>query len=820
MSGLEVLGAVAATVQLTQLAAKTVGFVRKISEIGTQYFDLCDEISFIQDICDEVQKRLSTDSITAGFLAQKKELLESTKTTLEEISKQLEIIKQKSERFTKQGEPEASKTKWIIREGKIAALLEKAQKAKTNLNISMNILSAIEIGESRKTMQAMSLQIDEMYKLMSASWFSRDKSSIRQADVNSTGIRELEGGEPDPGSDQIEAKADGPLTIAVTDQTVERTTAWMALQKKCSYECRCRCHANLCQLSTGPLQLRFRPPAATSKWERGCGCNKSEVLSVGWRLPGQRYPNVLASGQTYSLYALRPARIIPWIQREWSYMNLPTHHFRKALQLGMVLYPDDQDETGLMFDENLIIREAFEILEVLLTEWGTTLPKQRFSRYVVFCLSHVIKAALRCAKWGNLTRSIGCYARRSMRHKSCNESRGRLLKQVMNCAKDGPEPETTSLHEAARHGWGMEEAIEALKLHSYTTDVLDTQDETGYSALHVAASEGNYRCALVLIEAGADVKSTSCQWIHAADAGSQVLRYRNNAIASVAMGDSCNRTDKTKRCHLDKRERHGRTALPLLLEEGASASERDSYGNTPLHYLVLTLESDGNERDHQVERISELLLGEGRSDINAGDSFGQPPLLIAVNRNQLAVFQHLINAAASHTVVTTYSQNLLHHVALFCNLEMLQLLHHLDLSRISVRLHDIYGNNPWDVFKWCVHRPPEHEIHGRRPTKEEGDAFVDLFRGIRDRNIQDDCPLLAQALDRLLTDNPAASGGNLSTLIENKKACGEQKPAGFYSGIMGSIHAGDHEAAIKCIKEDLHDLQHELTTDPWDQSSR
>lgn len=44
MSGLEVLGAVAAAVQLTQLTAKTVGFVRKISEVGSQYSDLCDEV--------------------------------------------------------------------------------------------------------------------------------------------------------------------------------------------------------------------------------------------------------------------------------------------------------------------------------------------------------------------------------------------------------------------------------------------------------------------------------------------------------------------------------------------------------------------------------------------------------------------------------------------------------------------------------------------------------------------------------------------------------------------------------------------------------
>ncbi|CAH0038834.1 unnamed protein product [Clonostachys rhizophaga] len=814
MSGLEVLGAVAAAVQLTQLTAKTVGFVRKISEIGSQYSDLCDEISFIRDICDEVQKRSSTGNITAGFLAQKKELLESTKTTLEEISKQLEVIKQKSERFTKQGEPEASKTKWIIREGKIAALLEKAQKAKTNLNISMNIQSAIEIGETNKTMQAMSLQIDEIYKLMSQRMltqecvviFARDESPVRQADVNSTGTRELEGGEKDPGSDKIEPQADEPLTIAVTDQTVERTTAWMALQKKCAYECQCRCHTNLYQLSIGPLQLRFRPPTATSKWERGCGCNKSEVLSVGWRLPGQRYPDVLASVQTYSLYALRPARTIPWVQIEWRYASLPVHYFRKSLQLGMALYPDDQDETGLLFVEHLITYEAFEILEMLLIEWETILPKQRFSR------------------------SIGRHARIQMRYGTCNESQGRLLKEIMNYAEDGPEPETTPLHEAARQGWGMEEAIEALKSQSYMPGVLDTPDETGYTALHVAAIMRHHECAQVLIEAGADVNR------QAPNGDTPLIRaVANQDIEMMQLillrGDTHSRTNRRERCHANKKNRKGRTALhvaalscnpeavQLLLEEGVSVSEGDFFGSTPLHYLAATVCSDGS-LINQVGRIFELLLGGGRADINATDVYGLPPLMTAVVNNQLAATQYLINAGASHTYLTADSGNLLNHAALHCNLEMLQLLHHLDLSRISVRLYDTVGNNPWDAFKWCLHRPPEHEIYGRRPNKEEGDAFVNLFRGIRDRNIQDDCSLLTQALGSLSSDNPAASCRHLSILIENKETCGELGTAGFYSGIKGNINAGDYETAIECIEEDLHDLRHELTIDPWDQTSR
>lgn len=400
----------------------------------------------------------------------------------------------------------------------------------------------------------------------------------------------------------------------------------------------------------------------------------------------------------------------------------------------------------------------------------------------------------------------------------------------MDYAEDGPEPETTPLHDAARQGWGMEEAVETLKLQSYTTGVLDTLDETGYSALHVAVVEGHHECAQVLIEAGADINRQAANGFTPL-----MLAVAHQDIEMMGLllsrQDSCSRTDRRKRCHANQKNRTGQTvlhiavmasnleAVQLFLDEGASASERDSEGLTPLHYVVLQVGNESNGIS-QVGRIFELLLGTGGADINATDFYGQPPLMLAVARNRVAVTQHLVNAGASHTYITPRSENILHYAAFQSGLEMLQLLRHLNLSRISVRLHNTSGNNPWDIFKWCLHRPPERELDGRRPTKEEGDAFVNLFRGIRDRNIQDDCSLLTQALDSLLTDNPAASRGYLSTLIENKKACGELKPAVFYSGIMGSINAGDHEAAIKCIEEDLHDLRHELTIDPWDQTSR
>ncbi|VUC36655.1 unnamed protein product [Clonostachys rosea] len=811
MSGLEVLGAVAAAIQLTQLTVKTVGFLRKISEIESQYSDLCNEINFIKDICDEVQKRSSAGSITAGFLAQKKELLESTKTALEDISKQLEAIKQRSERSTKQGEPEASKTKWIIREGKIAALLEKAQKAKTNLNISMNIQSAIEIGETNKTMQEMSLQIHEIRKLMSQRMltqecvviFAKDKPSIRPADVNSMEAQELERAEQSTDSDQINTKANETLTITVTDQTVERTTAWMALQKKCSYECRCRCHTKLCQLSIGPLRLRFRPPTATSKWEQGCGCNKSEVLSVGWRLPSQRYPDSLSSSQNYSLYALRPVRTIPWTKKEWRYANRPVHCFLKALQLGMVFYPDDQDETGLLFVENLIYYRAFKILEMLLVEWGTILPKQRFPR------------------------KIGCHAKLLMKDGRCNESEGRLLNTLMDYVEDGLEPEATPLHEAANRGQGMEEAIEALKLQAYTPDVLDTPDETGFPALHLAVRKRHRKCAQLLIEAGADVNQQAVYGFTPL-----MLAAANHDIGIMRLllskADSFRRFGKGRRCNINEKNLNGRTALHvavvvcspeavrLLLEEGASASQRDSYGYTPLHFVAMETKNDGTNTD-QVAQIFELLLG-ANADVNATDFYGQTPFMFAVARNRPAVIRHLIDASVSPAHITTKLENILHHAASHANLEMLQYLHHLDLSGISVRLHDKQGDTPWDVFQWCLHRPLAEELRGRRPSQEEADAFVNLFRGIRDRNIHEDCSLLKQALDALLSDNPVASCRLLSVLIDNKKACGELKPADFYSGIKGNIDAGDYEVAIQEIEEDLRDLRHELTTDPWDQS--
>ncbi|KAK7212911.1 hypothetical protein V2G26_020089 [Clonostachys chloroleuca] len=193
---------------------------------------------------------------------------------------------------------------------------------------------------------------------------------------------------------------------------------------------------------------------------------------------------------------------------------------------------------------------------------------------------------------------------------------------------------------------GMEEAIEAMELQSCTTGVLDMPDETGDSALHVAVRKGHHKCVQVLIEAGADVNREGANGLT-----SLMLAAVHHHIGIMRLllvrGHSCRRTDTGEICHANEKNREGRTALhvaaascnaeavQLLLEEGVSALERDSYGRTPLHY-VAALKSYSNGMN-QVGRIFELLLGTGRADINAADFHGQTPLMDAVARNQLAV---------------------------------------------------------------------------------------------------------------------------------------------------------------------------------------
>ena len=68
-----------------------------------------------------------------------RDCIDQAKASLEGIAAELDALKVECERKSASDEPKASKRKWITRGHKVKDLLERAQRAKSNLGLALNI---------------------------------------------------------------------------------------------------------------------------------------------------------------------------------------------------------------------------------------------------------------------------------------------------------------------------------------------------------------------------------------------------------------------------------------------------------------------------------------------------------------------------------------------------------------------------------------------------------------------------------------------------------------------------------------------------------
>ena len=113
--------------------------------------------------------------------------------------------------------------------------------------------------------------------------------------------------------------------------------------------------------------------------------------------------------------------------------------------------------------------------------------------------------------------------------------------------------------------------------------------------LHWAAMQGNARMARLLVERGADVRSTD--------------QYRITPLHWAAIGASTE-------------------MLNLLISRGANVNARDKWGSTPLHWVA---------KCNANRALSDALIAKGAS-IEARDAMGRTPMhLAAIHGNSAAI---------------------------------------------------------------------------------------------------------------------------------------------------------------------------------------
>ncbi|CAH0034098.1 unnamed protein product [Clonostachys rhizophaga] len=804
---MEVLGAVASAATLAQVAVKGVEFLQKIPEIQSDYAELCNELEFIETII-RVAHQTSTHSEKTTPMPGIQDQIGRIISTLTEISTGLDEIKAKCQHQTAKGEMRASKRKWLVFSGKIGGMLQKAHRAKSNLQmaIAMHVSTLhhqtnTELREVKCRLDIYLPGIERQLDHMSHTamvMISTQEQILNGQTENSQRIQELddEGNELDSSDTNATTDAQGPTTPEAPLRSLvgQRTTLAAAFQRtKCPAQCVCRCHTRPRKASTpgwikkltGSLELQYKPHLAGLKWDMRCPCNKSDDLEIAWRPPEWLWiQSSYSRPYRYSLKcALRPVRVLPLASDEFLPPRNSVADVRQAMDKGRVQFPDDLCEFGIDIVEKklLITIYDFQISEFLLLQWKNMLVQN------------------------GLSRNAGYAASYRLRFDSMDERGVRVMKQVVSYVDWGTDEPTSAIHEAAIRGSGVQESCAEAK------HLIDVWDETGHPPLHHALIGGHTQAVQDLIDAGADVNcksydgDTPLMW--AAHCG------RTECMRRLLLSRRINR--------IDERDRFKQTALSyaagecnpeavqLLLEAGASPSLRSGFGKFPLHEAVISK----NQNPAEIAATINLLLDAPGTDINATDDLGDTAIMRAVNDNKHVALRCLAQAGASFTAMNRRGETILHYAAFWGDLQTVHLLDGQELTCINWKLPDSTGWTPWMIFILRLDDPEQ------KPDPAVMIAFVQLYRGIRDRDLAHDISLLEQTLAALDRNDEAEAHRHLSAIIQSKEAYKNEDSAGFYRGLRGQLSCGDKGVLLDSIQADLQDLRLEMASSPWDQDA-
>ncbi|CAH0046705.1 unnamed protein product [Clonostachys solani] len=804
---MEVLGAVASAATLAQIAVKGVEFLQKIPEIQSDYAELCDELEFIETIIRHAQQT-STHSEKTTSMPGIQDQIGRIVSTLTEISRDLDEIKVKCQHQTAKGDVRVSKKKWVIFSGKIGGMLQKAHRAKTNLQMAIGMhmstlhhQTSTELREVKSrldiSLPGIERQLDHMSHAAMVMISTREKILNAQTEKDSQRIHELddEGNELDSNDTSAATYVQGSTTPDAPPQSLvgQITALGVAFQRtKCPAQCECRCHTRPRKVSSpewikklsGSWELQYKPQLARTQWDMHCPCNKTDDLEIAWRPPEWWWiQSSSPRAHRYSLKcALRPVRVLRFARSE-EYRSLAKSvaDVRQAMDRGMILFPDDMFEYGINIVEVLVAGKNFQVLEFLLLQWKNISVEN------------------------GLSRITGYRAAYSLRFDSVGKLGERLLEQVVSYVDWGTDVTTSAIHEAAIRGSGVQESCVEAK------DLIDAWDETGHAPLHHAVMRGHTQAVQDLIDAGADVNCKSFQeetpLMLAAHYG------HTECMRSLLLTRRINRIDEQDRFNQNAlgyaANKCNPEAVRLLLEEGASPLLPSRFGHLPLHWAI---KSD-NQNPAEIAATINLLLDAPGTDINATDYFGDTAIMEAVWHNNHVALRCLARAGPSFTAMNKYSHTLLHYAARCGDLETLHFLDGQELTCINWKLPGELGWTPWMSF---MHRLDHPE---RKPDPAEMIAFVQLYRGIRDRDLAHDFSLLEQTLAALDRNDEAEAHLHLSAIIHCKEAYNDEHSARFYRGIRGNLSSGDKETLLDNIQADLQDLRLEMASSPWDQDA-
>ncbi|GKT50071.1 uncharacterized protein ColSpa_10252 [Colletotrichum spaethianum] len=130
------------------------------------------------------------------------------------------------------------------------------------------------------------------------------------------------------------------------------------------------------------------------------------------------------------------------------------------------------------------------------------------------------------------------------------------------------------------------------------------------------------------------------------------------------------------------------------------------------------------------------------------------------------------------------------------------------------------GNTAWDEFIWVSYAKGWKLSGLLRPTAEEKEAFVRLYIGVRNRNLENEVETLQRIRQYLLHEDQRGAAAALAPLIKQKMEWERWDLVHTYKTVGLQIREAMWDAAIESVDEKSEVLREEMGKSPWQHSSR
>ncbi|CAG7566468.1 unnamed protein product [Fusarium equiseti] len=792
---MEVLGAVASSIAVVQAAAAgkhIVSIIREIPGIQDDFDYLMKEVRGFPHcyirirILTGVYKLNLINSMVKAIprmspSAYEQDLINLAAKDLNEVTKELEELLRGCFREVNSKDGKICKTrkrKWLLEKSTITKLQQRMRNAKTTLHFAVASSHATNNAQFQAYMRQMFMNLYAIHAVQNdtSDIFSHKKPEIDQQ-TDSSGASALEAITTNNQEDKER------VVESISIQS--RTHIW---DVSSSTSCQCSCHfAKRQYQNSGWVQSLFgswlvryenRPQECSNP---DCQCLSPSVLKLEYQVPRWLFFRSFAIVSSYNNIgglrcSLRPFKLLEVPSILWTYQEGSSQAVRESV-LEHGVYPCDADITGVGLIEDALIYKRYTALETLLDLWGNLLPQVELPRRITNQANDLLS-------WGHL-----------------GEHEIYLLQKLVRLIGH-QSMETTKIHIAIRRREGLQAALQEQPW------AINTIDYTGHCPLTLATDRGQTNCMEMLISAGADVNQLASQ-------GDSAL-----IVAAKSESPGSVRLLLNAKCRVDWTSMNGSTALhkascchcaesvSLLLAAGVSATRRNAFGETPLHWLAFN--KTNNRSD--TKRIIDLLILAG-NDLEARDISGGTPATTSLVYDNISVMECLLDLGCSLSWSDSNNKNILHLAAIHSSLEMLEYLDCLGLYDINPYQESLLANTPRDFI---LHLYDQKFVGFRAPSTAELIAFLNLCQGVKDRSLQRDIDNLQQVVAGLQNRDAATARKHLGSLLAKEERWKREDLVCWYRAVDKRIQNLEWDLATEDLSDYLTELKEGVGTPVYD----